>query len=84
MYAVSPLRVVFALTMPNVLSDDGKLSVGICERCAYVTLLLWMVVVLSPGRVLMSLAARVYVQYGSVQHGETRLMCCVKGPISLH
>jgi hypothetical protein len=83
-YAVSPLGVVFALTMPGMLSDDVKLSVGICERCAYATLLWWMVVVLSPGRVLMSLAARGYVQCGSVQHGETRLMCCVKGPISLH
>ena len=70
--------------MPGMLFDDVKLSVGICERCAYVTLLLWMVVVLSPGRVLMSLAEGGYVQCGSVQHGETSLMCCVKGPISLH
>ena len=70
--------------MPGMLSDDVKLSVGICERGAYVTLLLWMVVVLSPGRVVMSLAARAYRQCGGVQHGETRLMCSVKGPISLH
>jgi hypothetical protein len=46
------------------------LSVGICERCTYVALLLWMVVVLSPGRVLMSLAEGGYVQCGSFQHGE--------------
>ena len=70
MYAASPLGVVFALTMPDVFPNGVKLSVGICERCTYVALLLWMVVVLSPGRVLMSLAEGGYVQCGSFQHGE--------------
>ena len=70
MYAVSPLGVVFALTMSDMLSDDVKLSLGIYERCTYATLLLWMVVVLSPGRVFMSLAEGGYVQCGSFQHGE--------------
>ena len=76
MYAVSPLGVVFALAMSDVLSDDVNLSLGICERCTYVTLLLWMVVGLSPGRVLVSLAARGCVQC-EVSSMEKRESCVV-------
>ena len=76
MYAVSPLGVGFALAMSDMLSDDVKLSLGICERCTYVTLLLWMVVGLSPGRVLVSLAARGCVQC-EVSSMEKRESCVV-------
>ena len=71
-----PFGSFVCLAMSDMLSDDVKLSLGICERCTYVTLLLSMVVGLSPGRVLVSLAARGCVQC-EVSSMEKRESCVV-------